>query len=137
MGVGTPAIRDSAEASRRCVLVVDDDESTRLLMQGALTDFGHRVFEASNQTDALRVLLTEPDVEVMITDVLLRFDDGVQLSARALTLRPFLACVFATGDNSRAAELVASGAAVLRKPYSLVDLRLAVQDAVFGNPRPE
>jgi hypothetical protein len=39
----------------------------------------------------MQVLEAEPDVEVMITDVLLRFDDGIRLSHRARALRPFLA----------------------------------------------
>lgn len=56
-------------ASRRTVLVVEDEVLVRMMIADVLDDAGFRVIEAANADEALRVLSAVPGIAAVVTDV--------------------------------------------------------------------
>src|SRR6478672_6592295 len=81
------------------ILVVDDDQATRLSLSYALTDAGHKVTEAGDGEEAMAII-AEHTFDVAILDVRLPKVDGLsifrRLRQRAPTTNVILMTAFAT-----------------------------------------
>jgi two-component system chemotaxis sensor kinase CheA len=76
-----------AEARERCVLIVEDSELTRDMLQRLVGALGHRVIEAVNGREALRrIAIQRPDL--VLTDLEMPVMDGFQLIAEIRALEP-------------------------------------------------
>ncbi len=64
------------------VLVVDDEKATRKTIGGILSRDGHQVVLASDGLRALHLLEDNPQIELMITDVIMPGLDGRELVAK-------------------------------------------------------
>ncbi len=111
----------------RCtVLVVDDEPTLRMLVLDALAEIGCVGLEAADGPTALKLLESEPDIDLLITDVGLPGGlNGRQVADAARTQRPKLKVLFITGYAENAAfnhGHVAHGMEVLTKPFALDDL---------------
>ncbi|WP_185961439.1 response regulator [Telmatospirillum sp. J64-1] len=69
------------------VLVVEDDDITRMLLESLLTSEGYGVHTAGDATTALAVALGK-NVDVVITDISLPDDDGFALVNKIQSQRP-------------------------------------------------
>lgn len=67
------------------VLVVDDDDDSRVLLQTALERVGAFVYHATGAAAAFELLQTEP-VDVMISDIGMPEEDGLSLMKRLRSL---------------------------------------------------
>ena len=108
------------------VLVVDDDDSMRLLCRVNLELEGHRVLEARS-IEAAQELLAREAVKVVLLDVHVGPDDGRTLLKELRATRPEIAVAFLTGtaDIEELARVDADG--VLGKPFTLTDLSSLVK----------
>ena len=81
------------------ILIIDDEESARLLLEGILTNAGHDVFSASDGEHALRRLL-EGGVDLVITDLQMPDVHGLELISilRDLAASPPVIAVSGTGE---------------------------------------
>jgi DNA-binding NtrC family response regulator len=119
--------------SKRCVLIVEDNETARKQMQVFLeTDSDLCVDTAANGSDALKAL-TERPYSVIITDLKMPRVDGLQLleevQKRRLPADVIITTGFGTIDH--AVQAMRLGAAdFLTKPIKLEHLRLVVQRAL-------
>lgn len=120
------------DLQRSAVLVVDDDDGVR----GAITRFlqheGHSVLEAADLA-AAREHLQRRDVLVVLCDVTLRCESGLDLLAEVKQRRPDLDVLVMTGnaDLHTAVEALKRGAYdYLRKPFGLETLRAALARAI-------
>jgi CheY-like chemotaxis protein len=111
------------------VLVVDDDRTLRALMTRTLSAKGYRVVEASDGIEALDRLAADPEIELVVTDIVMPRMNGVELAQQlAASARARLLFVSAYGKDYT--ELPAS---LLEKPFSIdalvaeVDRLLEVQ----------
>ena len=111
------------------VLVVDDDDSMRLLCRVNLELEGHRVLEARS-IEAAQELLAREAVKVVLLDVHVGPDDGRTLLKELRATRPEIAVAFLTGtaDIEELARVDADG--VLGKPFTLTDLSSLVKRLV-------
>lgn len=112
------------------VLIVDDVESDRLLMQGMLEDDGHELFFASNGEEAMKLYLRHP-IDVVVTDIQMPRGDGIELITGLKGLDPDAAIVAVSGNApQRLSVAQLEGArAVLTKPFEKDALRAAVTQA--------
>ena len=80
------------------VLVVEDDPALRSLMVRTLSAKGYRALEANDGIEALDRLAADPDIELVVTDIVMPRMNGVELAQQlAATARTRLAPVmFAT-----------------------------------------
>ena len=60
------------------ILIIDDDASTRELLQHVLQHANHTVFAASNGEEGIR-LARQTEVELIITDILMPGRDGLEV----------------------------------------------------------
>ena len=83
------------------------------------------------------MLERHPDIDLLITDVLMPKQTGPELVASLLPRFPHLAVLFVTGyagEAGGAAEF--GGHHVLRKPFTLAAIERAVATAVADRPGP-
>jgi CheY-like chemotaxis protein len=111
-------------------LIVDDDESDRLLMQGMLKGDGHELFFAVNGEEAMRLYLRHP-IDVVVTDIQMPRGDGIELITGLKGIDPDASIVAVSGDAPQrlsTAQLEGAGA-ILTKPFDKDALRAAVTKA--------
>jgi DNA-binding NtrC family response regulator len=115
----------------RFVLVVDDDESVRQLVQEVLEDAGYRVAAAARVSEAL-AYLDDPELDGVVSDIRMPDESGVDLLAAARERRPGLPVVLMTGAAAEAerARAAAQGVPVLEKPFTFAELEAAVAAAL-------
>lgn len=122
---------DPSRSGALLVLVVDDDEDLRLLARKALTHAGHRVIEADNGEEGLRLVETQkPDL--MLLDVNMPGVDGFEVLRRLRTReagRPLPVIVLtAMGDEESARRSFQFGATdFLSKPFTPPQLDVRVR----------
>jgi CheY-like chemotaxis protein len=120
------------------VLVVEDDDVTRLLLESGLRAAGHWVRAAASAEEAHVELRTSGTPEVLVTDLFMPGGSGLGL-VRTLRDDPLLAEVPVVvlsgralpGDVERAQAL---GAVFLTKPLSMPELTAAVDAAAAAGP---
>jgi DNA-binding response OmpR family regulator len=104
------------------VLVVDDDAAIRLLCRVNLELEGHRVFEAA-YLDQARAVLAEEHVDVVLLDLHLGNERGLDLLAELRRDRPEVAVALLTGSpQARSPEEEATADAVISKPFEIEEL---------------
>ena len=116
------------------VLVLEDDEQVRVLAEGILQDNGHEVLTAGTREEALALLKTDQQIDLLFTDIRLAGvdQDGLEVAQQARALRPKIRALYTTGagvsDGTRA--LFVDGWVFLAKPYTPDDLIKAVGNAL-------
>ena len=113
------------------ILLVDDEESVRQLLKRGLELDNHSVELGFNGEDGLDILLEERgDFDLLISDIRMPEKDGITLAHEAKAQFPKLKILLMTGyaeQRERARELETIVEDVLRKPFSLGELREAVK----------
>ena len=108
-------------ADHKTVLLVDDEESVRILTARQLEGAGYRVLTAQDGVEALRLLdTTEWPVGLVITDLRMPGMDGIQLADRLSQRTPAPMVLFISGDSRNASNDLPGP--VLHKPFSTEDL---------------
>ncbi|WPZ34142.1 response regulator [Thalassobaculum sp. OXR-137] len=115
------------------VLLVEDEDPVRLFAARALRGKGYTVLEARSGEAALELLNGEnPQVDLMVTDVMMPGIDGPTLIREVRKGRPKLPVVCISGyseDALRQRIADAESVAFLPKPFSLKQLAQAVKHA--------
>ena len=115
------------------ILVVEDDPRVSRSTVGALEELGYRPHAVASGREALDILGRDPDIELVVTDVMMPEMTGTELAAEVTCLYPGIGLLFVTGyvgDAGEAADL--AGRALLRKPFTVNALALAVATALAG-----
>jgi PAS domain S-box-containing protein len=132
-----PAHTDPAPGSRSLqILLVEDDPDIREVTAVMLSALGHEPTEAQNSAAALEQLAARP-FDVLVTDLTLPDIPGHELAMRALTLRPGLRIVFASGHDGVPKSFDQGDlerAIFLRKPYDDKELEAALAAATHRLP---
>jgi CheY-like chemotaxis protein/anti-sigma regulatory factor (Ser/Thr protein kinase) len=119
----------SIEARSLRVLLVDDDILVSMGAADMLLDLGHSVTEAQSGAHALRLLESDGQFDVVVTDYAMPGMNGFELAQRIKGSYPRLPIVLATGY----AELPADRSIEfghLSKPYTSKDLAAALEKSV-------
>jgi len=118
----TAAQAGSTKAAR--VLVVEDEEKVRVLLNDAFRAEGHEVTEATTGAEALKQL-DKSDFDLMVCDLGLPELSGLHVARWVKEFRPNLPVIIATGFAEMIAEEDYTKARiddVIRKPYALADV---------------
>ena len=106
----------------------------RFALSDCLADRGLRVFEAATATEAIDVLETEPEIELVFTDIRMPGPmNGIDLANWVHAHRPGLAVVLTSGD-ARKAELAAEitpEEPFIAKPYDLQTVADRISDIAY------
>lgn len=116
----------------KTVLVIDDDESLRRVVEFNLREEGHRVVTAVDGTAGWQTFQTDA-VDLVVTDVRMPEMDGLELLTRVKAMQPDLPVIMLTahGTINAAVEAMRLGAFdYLTKPFSREQLKAAVRKAL-------
>ena len=111
------------------ILLIDDDDQTRMLFQTALEAAGHRVLTAESGPHGLR-LLQDQAVDLALVDMFMPGMDGLKVIQLLHTTRPACKIIAMSGGSwewdylDTAKQLGAND--TLKKPFSLQELLDAV-----------
>jgi two-component system, cell cycle response regulator CpdR len=116
------------------ILVADDEGAIRSLVARALKQDGHEVMTACDGAEALELLERENGAfELLLTDIRMPLMDGIALALATARDHPDVMILLMTGyadQRERAHGLDALIHDVLTKPFSLADMRSAVDGAL-------
>jgi CheY-like chemotaxis protein len=112
---------------RASILLVDDDIDALTASSDLLRLLGYRVTAVTNPLDALQLLQTGDDFDVLLTDIVMPKMNGVQLSAEAVRIRQALCVIYVTGYAADVAMRDAPlRGEVLSKPWSVEEIEDAI-----------
>jgi PAS domain S-box-containing protein len=136
-------LRTSSDARRRAqpqtselggsetILVVEDDAEVRAYTTGILRELGYCVLEAHEGDTALGLLASEPEIELLFTDIGLPGPfNGRQLSDEARKIRPHMKVLFTTGYAQNAIihqGRLDPGVQLIVKPFSFAGLAAKIR----------
>jgi CheY-like chemotaxis protein len=103
---------------RALILVVEDEALVRMMLVDVLDDAGFKVMEAADADEALRVIATAPDIQVVVTDVEMPRGsiNGFELARRVRDDRQDIGVVIASGRIAPAPGELPPGAYFVGKP---------------------
>lgn len=108
------------------ILVVEDDKNIRLLMSTLFRKRGYEVEEAENGLEALRTVVSDPNFDIVVTDMQMPTLNGRKLIETLKTYYPNLYVVAISAHDASIGDASTSGAdSSIHKPfsyYTLVDI---------------
>lgn len=117
---------------RASVLVVEDNDETRYLLERMLILEGYAVHSAEHGADALRWLHAGNRPSVIVLDFYLPIMDG-DAFLRAVQAEPALSTIPVVGFTARGAERPAGLAAFVRKGSADPDVLLSAIEGCLGH----
>jgi putative two-component system response regulator len=120
------------EAKKPLVLVVDDEEANRRVLQAMLAAEGHRVATAADGPRALEAAAAEPP-DLVLLDVMMPGMDGFEVAARlkaaeATRMVPIIMVTALDDRESRLQGLKAGAEDFLAKPVDRAELTVRVRN---------
>ena len=79
------------------ILLVDDDALIAMSAVNMLEDLGHKVIEANSGQDALNILRSNPEIDLLVTDLSMPGMTGLELAKATLQVRPGMPILLVTG----------------------------------------
>jgi PAS domain S-box-containing protein len=117
------------------VLVVEDEESVRKMIEMVLGQAGYRVHSEENPTAAKRFAETTDKIDLLVTDVILPGMNGRNLAESLSTVHPRMKVLFISGYTGEAIVhhgVLSEGIAFLKKPFLPKSLTTKVRDILDG-----
>ncbi|MFB3826828.1 MAG: response regulator [Bryobacteraceae bacterium] len=114
--------------------MVEHDAPVRSLLLRALESAGYPVLAATRPSEALRVLESPAQIDLLLTSVLLPEMYGTTLAARARRTRPDLRVLFISASPTHPVvveEVLPSRDGFLAKPFTARQLIEAVRTALL------
>jgi CheY-like chemotaxis protein len=108
------------------ILVAEDEQTVRELVQRALTQDGHEVEVAADGALALEKLASAEPFDLLLSDIRMPVMDGIALALTVARDFPKLAIVLMTGyagERDRALGIDTLVQDIVLKPFSLIDLK--------------
>ncbi len=103
------------------VMIVDDEPLVRQFVMSVLASSGYRVFDAESPAQALRVLDANPDLDLLVTDVVMPGGNGWDLADEIRSRKPDLPVLFISGYEPPDGRIVPK-ACFLQKPFRVAEL---------------
>jgi PAS domain S-box-containing protein len=142
MQISTETAADAASEAPRTergsgetVLLVEDDETVRLLVTELLGELGYQTIEAGTAQAAIPVLESQRRIDLLITDIgLPGGTNGRQLAEIARKRREMLPILMITGyaGSSAGSSMLGPGMDLIAKPFQLDELAAKIRDMVKG-----
>ena len=108
------------------ILLVDDDKDLREFLYQHLLLCGHAVLQAGSGAEALDRFRRNPEIDLVITDIVMPGYSGDQLALKLLELKAGLPVLFISGNIAAQIQSkipLVEGRNFLSKPFSLESLQ--------------
>jgi PAS domain S-box-containing protein len=120
-------------AAEGTILVVEDEDGVRRLVQSVLERAGYRVLAAATASEGLKLLEThQAPLTLLVTDIMMPGTNGRQLSEHVTDTRPGTRVLFMSGYASEHVikrGLLAPDMAFIQKPFTVSDFLEKVREA--------
>ena len=114
----------------KTILVVDDDEAIRTLLQEELEDEGYKVLIATNARDALKMVASEA-LDLVVLDIRMPGMDGLEALPRILGLKEGLPVIMNTAYSQYQDSFMSWAAdAYIVKSSDLTELKDKIKELV-------
>ncbi|MGF6308462.1 PAS domain S-box-containing protein [Bradyrhizobium sp. i1.8.4] len=102
VATAAPAVESPVPAAQKVrrsavILLVDDDPLIAMSTMEMLEDLGHRVIGVNSGQQALDILRSDQEIDLMMTDHVMPGMTGIELAAASREVRPQLLVLLATG----------------------------------------
>jgi len=118
-------------SNNKTILIADDDESLRRVIEYNLSNKGYRVLLANNGNEALNIFKSE-DVDIVITDIKMEKVDGLELleEIKRLKSNALVIMITAHGSIETAVKAMKLGAYdYITKPFNRDELQIIIEKA--------
>jgi nitrogen-specific signal transduction histidine kinase/CheY-like chemotaxis protein len=124
----------------RKILLVDDEADLLNIGSAYLNKLGYQTLQARNIAQAVRLLAEHPDIDILLTDILMPGGmNGVDFAQYVQSLHPTITILYTSGlpaDALAERRLPIAGHILLNKPYRLSDLGAAIARAIGEEAKP-
>jgi two-component system cell cycle sensor histidine kinase/response regulator CckA len=128
-----PPLAARSRKGAETVLVVDDADGFLELARRLLERHGYTVLVAAGADEALRQFEAHPCIDVLLTDVVMPGDSGIELSRVLCGQRPELKVVYMSGYPAETIArhgILNPGIALLQKPFTSEMLARKIREAL-------
>ena len=109
------------------VLVVEDEPLIRMNAVDMIADAGSVAVEAANADEAIRILESRTDIDVVFSDVNMPGSmDGLRLLQLIHNRWPPIRLILVSGKELEAGTILPEGSVFIPKPYDLAGLSMAL-----------
>jgi two-component system, cell cycle sensor histidine kinase and response regulator CckA len=136
-GTSTPTstriVEEPAAPPNETVLLVEDEEATRVAIHRNLARVGYTVVDAPNGIEALRLADSYPGtIDLLLTDSMMPEMGGAELVKQLRKQRPGISVLMMSGYTEDLAPTGGDGENefFIEKPFNTADLLLAIRSAV-------
>jgi PAS domain S-box-containing protein len=128
-----PARRGGPET----VLLVEDEDTLRDLIQSILSRYGYHVLKAPSAAEAVRIGQHHPEpIHLLLTDLIMHQMTGRQLAEQLAPLRPEMKVLYMSGsadDTIARHGLAQKDLVLIRKPFTPTALARRVRELLDNN----
>jgi signal transduction histidine kinase/ActR/RegA family two-component response regulator len=117
------------------ILVVEDESHVRRMSVAALKELGYQVYEASNGEDALKILMRQPEIALLFTDIVMPGMDGWKLAEAARADMPGIQVLYTTGYAVIHEGTHDPDAALIGKPFTNDELARKIRSILDHTQR--
>ncbi|MBE9202889.1 PAS domain-containing protein [Synechocystis salina LEGE 06099] len=129
-----PTQESLPEGGTEHILIAEDDDLVLKHLEAQLRSLGYRVTAVTSGPDALKVLGTHNDIELLLTDIIMPGGmNGRELADRAKAMYPKLKILFTSGYTDNAIVhhgRLDPGVELLSKPYNRLELATKVRQVL-------
>jgi two-component system, cell cycle sensor histidine kinase and response regulator CckA len=119
-----------SDKRQSAILVVDDEPEIRKLVSAMLTRDGYRVLSADTGENAIALFQNNPDIELLLTDVVVPGMSGPMIADEIAALNPAVKVLFMSGYRGTRVVMryvAEKGYSLLIKPFTMEQLARKVQ----------
>jgi two-component system cell cycle sensor histidine kinase/response regulator CckA len=124
----------SMKRGTETILLVEDNEQVRQLTYSVLVDCGYKVLAAAGPEEGLALCrANHPDIQLLVTDVILPGMNGPQLAEQVKQVSPHTRVLYVSGYTSNAIVhygVLDPGLWFLGKPFSVSELVAKVREVL-------
>ena len=102
------------------VLVVEDEPQLRTMLADFLQQEGFTVLTAGCGSQAIPLFRSHPEIDLLVTDILMPGMDGASLAAALQSVNPDLPVLLMSGNCD--SKQIDNSFAFIAKPFSFLDL---------------
>jgi CheY-like chemotaxis protein len=123
------------------ILLVEDNDLVREQAAIRLERLGYHVIFAANGVEAIEILRSTPDIQLLFTDIVMPLGiNGFELANEARKLRPNLPVLFTSGYSEKFTyqpNQLGPGISWLSKPYLTDEFAEKIRSALDGDRDPK
>ncbi len=123
------------DSNKKTVLVVDDEEGIRVLLQESLQSSGYNVIAAKSGVEAL-FLVQKYRVDLVISDIRMTEVDGIRLTKSVKELYPHVVVFLMSANVDSISDTLLEKLGVRRsfsKPFEVDEISMAVNEDIGGS----